>query len=106
VVDFGIAKPIIATTGAGDAQTATTPMTAPNTVVGTVAYMSPEQAEGKPVDDRSDVFSLGVVLYEMLSGRRPFERESGLSTLIAIARDPAPPLRSVCPAAPASDSVR
>ena len=54
--------------------------------------MSPEQAQGKPADARSDVFSLGAVLYELLSGRRAFERDSMLETLNAVVRDEPPPL--------------
>ena len=61
--------------------------------LGTVAYMSPEQAEAKPLDARSDVFAFGVVLYEMVSGRRPFEGESTLATLAAILQSAPAPLR-------------
>ncbi len=84
LLDFGLAKL------ASDADATQT-----MAVMGTPAYMSPEQAEGKPADQRSDVFSFGAVLYEVLSGRRPFE------SLAAAARDEAAPLQS-----PASDIVR
>ena len=57
------------------------------TVLGTAAYMSPEQAQGQAADARSDIFSFGAVLYELLSGRRAFERESLLDTLNAVVRD-------------------
>ena len=59
--------------------------------------MSPEQAEGQPVTARSDIFSLGAVLYEMLSGRRPFAGNSDLGLITAILRDQPPPLRSLRP---------
>ena len=62
------------------------------TILGTVSYMAPEQAEGKPVDQRADIFSFGAVLYEMLSGVQPFRRDSDLGTLAAIVRDEPPAL--------------
>ena len=61
-------------------------------ILGTVSYMAPEQAEGKPVDQRADIFSFGAVLYEMLSGVQPFRRDSELGTLAAIVRDEPPAL--------------
>jgi Tol biopolymer transport system component len=70
-------------------------------VMGTVAYMSPEQAIGKPLDFRSDQFSLGAVLYEMVAGRRPFERPTRPETLTAILREEPEPLASVALATPA-----
>ncbi|MGE5715198.1 MAG: protein kinase domain-containing protein [Acidobacteriota bacterium] len=107
VLDFGLAK--LAERGAGGLlATADSTATAASLVertrqgaiLGTVAYMSPEQADGRPVDARSDVFSLGAVLYEMLAGRRPFEGDSYLQTLTAILRDSPPPLRTVRPEVP------
>jgi serine/threonine protein kinase len=65
--------------------------TAEGTVVGTAAYMSPEQAQGKALDERSDIFSVGAILYELLSGRRAFEGHSFLETLNAVVyREPRP----------------
>ncbi len=113
VLDFGLAK--LTERGApDDAPTETAgvsfgapagvpsaPATRTGVILGTVAYMSPEQAEGKPVDARSDVFSFGAVLYEMLAGRRPFQGDSHLSILTAILREPPMPLKKFRPDIPA-----
>jgi len=85
VLDFGLAK-----VQADDDAT----RTAEGLALGTAAYMSPEQARGEPVDTRSDVFSFGVVLYEVLSGRRAFGRPSQLETLNAVVSSDPPPLES------------
>ncbi len=92
VLDFGLAK--LALTGpdrAGGQSIQTMLRTDAGTVVGTVAYMSPEQARGHDVDARTDIWSLGVVLYEMVAGRSPFAAQSSSDVLVAILdRDPAP----------------
>jgi formylglycine-generating enzyme required for sulfatase activity/predicted Ser/Thr protein kinase len=91
VLDFGLAK-LLEPTGAEDATRTAESAGSAGAIVGTVAYASPEQIEAKPVDARTDVFSFGVVFYEMLAGRRPFQGESQLSTLAAILRDVPPPV--------------
>ena len=89
VMDFGIAKRLATNRpDATDAQT----MTATAGLTGTLAYMSPEQLRGEPVDSRSDIFAFGLVLYEMLAGRHPFARGSPLATAEAILSEPVPPL--------------
>ena len=89
VVDFGLAKLIERSnstdfTSMRTAETSTGSVTEKGYIVGTLAYMSPEQAEDKPLDGRSDVFSMGCLLYEMLTGKRAFQGDSKLRTLTAI----------------------
>jgi len=96
VLDFGLAKLV-----AGSADEATTVRTQPGLAIGTPHYMSPEQAEGKDVDERSDIFSLGVMLYELTTGTRPFTGDSNLSVLSSILRDAPRPLTDVNPSLPA-----
>ena len=84
VLDFGLAKLADPVPGAGSDQPT---VTAEGKVLGTVHYMSPEQAEGKATDPRSDVFSLGILLYEMIAGRLPFEGDTAISTITSIMRD-------------------
>ena len=98
ILDFGLArKNLFESTGAG---AAVPPETEPGVVLGTVGYMSPEQVKGETVDHRSDIFSLGCVLYEMLAGRPPFSAESPPETLAAIIRDTPIRLSAVAGAIP------
>src|SRR5688572_2945226 len=92
VLDFGLAKVKEEEQMAAAAGMPTTALTGEGRIVGTVAYMSPEQAEGKPVDQRSDVFSLGIILYEMASGVRPFAGDTQMSILSAIMKDTPKPI--------------
>ncbi len=98
VLDFGLAK-VTGRRTSVSTDTATATLTAqetePGSILGTVAYMSPEQAEGKAVDARSDIFSFGVLLYEMLTGKRPFAGDTKLSTLAAILNQEPRPVRQV-----------
>ncbi len=93
LLDFGLAKMGTASAppNSKDA-TQTMDLTEVGTVLGTASYMSPEQAKGEPTDARSDIFSFGVVLYEMLSGRRAFSKNSAVETMAAIVRDDPVPL--------------
>ena len=87
VLDFGLAKLKEDVRLVAEAGMPTGMLTGDGRIVGTVAYMSPEQAEGKPVDQRSDVFSLGVLLYEMATGVRPFTGDTQMSILSSIMKD-------------------
>jgi len=101
VLDFGLAKLVAPQAEAvGATATALIPATHPGMVLGTVGYMSPEQARGAVVDLRSDQFSLGTILYEMLTGKRPFQRESSAQTMAAIIEDDPPPISDLNPKAP------
>jgi serine/threonine-protein kinase len=92
VLDFGLAK--MPATGN---EVTLAPETRSGDVLGTLEYMSPEQARGKPVDHRSDIYALGTIVYEMIAGRRPFAAENRLALLQEIAHSTPPALRSVRP---------
>jgi serine/threonine protein kinase/Tol biopolymer transport system component len=105
LLDFGLAKPtaLVALTSVGTltaAVTQSSPMTEQGAIVGTFQYMSPEQVEGKELDGRSDIFSLGGVLYEMLTGERAFQGKSRLSVASAILEKEPAPISSVKPLTP------
>ncbi len=101
ILDFGLARPSVLSGGPTES-TVTSPvrMTEPGTVVGTVSYMSPEQARGADLDFRSDQFSFGAVLYEMTTRRLAFKRDSGAETLTAIIREEPLPVRDLAPTSP------
>jgi serine/threonine-protein kinase len=95
ILDFGLAAPASPISDSGGTQAPTTPgHTAPGTVLGTAGYMSPEQVRGKAVDHRSDLFSVGLVLYEMVTGRRAFQADTAVETMMSVLRDDPPPLSS------------
>ena len=103
LLDFGLAKPAAPLTGVATltaAVTQSSPMTEQGAIVGTFQYMSPEQIEGKDLDGRSDIFSLGAVLYEMLTGQRAFQGKSQLSVASAILEREPPPVLAVKPMTP------
>ncbi len=102
VLDFGLAKALDANASRATAETVAPAqdITGEGRILGTVAYMSPEQAEGRTVDARSDIFSLGVLFYEMAVGERPFKGDTSLSVLSAILRDTPTPLLEVNPSLP------
>jgi len=93
LLDFGLAKQVLESGLSGD-ESQTMSATQAGTIMGTPAYMSPEQAEGRPADARSDIFSFGTVLYEMLAGRRAFPGSSVASTLGAILHKNPDPLNA------------
>ncbi len=97
LADFGLAR--VQPSADGVTQTRVTMVTRPGTVLGTIAYVSPEQASGGSPDARSDIFSFGVLLYELLAARRPFIGATGLDTLHAIVHTPMPPLPEAVPPA-------
>jgi eukaryotic-like serine/threonine-protein kinase len=104
LMDFGLAKGPVAAVGASTSSdslaTMSRPLTAEGTIVGTFQYMSPEQVEGKEADARSDIFSLGAVLYEMVTGKRAFEGKTAASTMAAILASDPPPISTIQPMSP------
>jgi serine/threonine protein kinase/TolB-like protein/Tfp pilus assembly protein PilF len=101
VLDFGLAKLAGTRKGLAGSADVTMAQTDPGTIVGTVLYMSPEQARGLKVDQRTDIFSLGVVLYEMAAGRSPFNGPTPSDVLASILQSEPPPLGQYLPGAPA-----
>jgi WD40 repeat protein len=104
ILDFGLAKttPLYAK-GGDETASYEAAATQPGRVLGTVGYMSPEQAAGRSLDFHSDQFALGTILYEMLTGKRPWRRNSAAETLTAIIReDPQPPIAAAAPSTPSA----
>ncbi len=97
VLDFGLAKLLSKAPAPGSSQPPTTSRTAEGRLLGTVPYTSPEQAQGRSADHRSDIFSLGVVLHEMATGKRPFRGESSAEILSSILRDVPEPVTGTRP---------
>jgi serine/threonine protein kinase len=101
LADFGLAKRVILdSTPIGESPTISAPITERGTIVGTVAYMSPEQAQDKDIDARSDIFSFGIVLYEMATGRRAFPGESPATIIGEILHKEPKPIRELNPQVP------
>lgn len=96
-LDFGLAKQASVPSGSPD-ETVTVHQTEPGMILGTVAYMSPEQARGKPADYRSDQFSFGLILYEMAAGRKAFDKPESVQTMSAILSEDPPPIDGSIPA--------
>src|SRR5436190_22608563 len=107
ILDFGLAKLLDTEDSSPEGATLSArPITQQGTVLGTAAYMSPEQAEGRKVDARSDIFSFGSVLYEMVTGRKPFAGDSRLSLLNKIvSEDPTPPSQLAAPIPPDLEKI-
>jgi len=103
ILDFGLARSAVAPLKEAETRTSLETDTTPGTVLGTVGYMSPEQVQGKVADHRSDIFSLGCTLYEMLAGKRAFDRDSAVETLHAILK--AEPAEIVVEGAPVSPTL-
>src|SRR3984957_15700115 len=109
ILDFGLAKKQAGVAFAGSPSSdetavgpgsATMELTTPGSAVGTVAYMSPEQAKGAPLDARTDLFSLGSIIYEMATGKTPFKGDSTAEVFAALLREDPPPVSTVNPAMP------
>jgi serine/threonine protein kinase/cytochrome c-type biogenesis protein CcmH/NrfG len=109
ILDFGLAKllsqrdrfdSVMASTGAGAGATAGDMLTSPGSTLGTIAYMSPEQARGEPLDARTDLFSFGVVLYEMTTGRMAFDGSTSALIFDAILHKPAKSIQQINPELP------
>ena len=100
ILDFGLAKLMQVEAGDKSESPTQTRHTDPGTVLGTAGYMSPEQVRGAPVDHRSDIFSFGAILYEMLTGKRAFTKETSAETMTAILREDPPQLTATNPALP------
>jgi len=101
ILDFGLAKLVSPSGEQSGAQTMSGWQTQPGGITGTVQYMSPEQASGSRLDFRSDQFSFGLVLYEMVSGKRAFKRNTVAETMVAILREQVEPIAGQNPDAPA-----
>lgn len=100
LLDFGLAKMLPGILRNDPDETNHAPLTVQGSVVGTLCYMSPEQAQGLPADTRSDIFSFGAVLYEMATGARAFSGENGISMLSSVLRDDPPRVLSLTPDVP------
>jgi serine/threonine protein kinase len=103
VLDFGLAKlssERLPSESAANIQTVTEPITRAGAILGTLYYMAPEQVEGKEADERSDIFSFGVVLYEMVTGQRPFSGDTQAAVLATVLKDQPPPMSQRQPATP------
>jgi serine/threonine protein kinase len=95
ILDFGLAKVVHAELGSGGDSPTATAGTEPGMLLGTIGYMAPEQVRGKPADQRSDIFSFGAILHEMLSGQRAFRGDSAADTLSAILKEEPPELSAL-----------
>src|SRR5215470_1407967 len=102
LLDFGLAKPVTAPASATltDMATASKPLTAEGTIIGTFQYMAPEQLEGKEADARSDIFSFGAVLYEMATGKKAFEGKTTASVIAAVLASQPKPISALQPMTP------
>src|SRR5262249_31938949 len=101
ILDFGLAKPLSANEDQSEVSTMPAWETLPGLMLGTPEYMSPEQAGGRRLDFRSDQFSFGLVLYEMVTGKHAFQRSTAAETMVAILREQAEPIAGQNPDAPA-----